>query len=474
MPTQLTPITCFIKATSEAMGNSTPIIPIAASQLAKWLTTQNEFVRRWVSATNFAAEPNSVCLIPTSEGDLSTVVVGIMDEDNLWPFGTLPYSLPSGAYHLSHPIQKVADRAVLAWGLGAYQFLRYKQSVKPPARLVLPATETLKLTQQTIEATYLVRDLINTPTQDMHPENLAEVAVNLAKQFGAEIEQIIGDALLQQNYPAIHAVGRASSHAPRLLDLCWGEHSAPKLTLVGKGVCFDTGGVDLKSSNGMLLMKKDMGGAAHVLGLAYLIMAQKLPVRLRVLIPAVENVVAGNAYLPGDIISTRKGISVEIGNTDAEGRVVLADALTEAVAEEPDLIVDFATLTGAARVALGPDIATLFCNDDAIATKVQHFSQQEQDPVWRLPLYKPYRDYLNSPIADINNSSAIPYAGAITAGLFLQDFIADNPWIHLDIMAWNIADQPGKPQGGEALGLRAVLAYIIERYRQSRSPYGTK
>jgi leucyl aminopeptidase len=464
--TQLTVINCFASVTSSGTStDSTPIIPLSSSQLPNWLVSQNSFVQQWFAATKFCAEPNSLCLVPTNQGDLSMVVVGIVDEDDLWPIGMLPYSLPNGTYHISHPSEKVVSQAILAWGLGAYRFQRYKQLTKPSARLVIPASENMEMLQQIIAATYLVRDLVNTPTEDMHPENLADVTINLADRFGAKINQIIGDALLQQNYPAIHAVGRASLHAPRLLDLRWGDQNHRKLTLVGKGVCFDTGGLDLKSSNGMVLMKKDMGGAAHVLGLAQVIMALKLPVCLRVLIPAVENVIAGNAYLPGDIIATRKGLSVEIGNTDAEGRVILADALTEAASEQPDLIIDFATLTGAARVALGPDLAALFCNDDAMAAHIQRLSAREQDPIWRLPLYKPYRDFLNSPIADINNNSVSPYAGAITAALFLQDFIAETPWMHLDIMAWNIADRPGKPQGGEALGLRAVLAYIIERYR---------
>jgi leucyl aminopeptidase len=317
-----------------------------------------------------------------------------------------------------------------------------------------------------VESIYYVRDLINTPTDDMGPTELADFTVALGKQYAATVDQIIGDDLLKKGFATIHTVGRASDDAPRLLDLRWGNAAHPKVTLVGKGVCFDTGGLDIKPSSGMLLMKKDMGGAAHVLGLARMIMEAKLPIRLRVLIPAVENSISGNAYRPGDIIKSRKGLTIEIGNTDAEGRVVLADALTEAVSEKPDMLIDIATLTGAARIALGTDIAVLFTNSDEVAAAVSQHAEQQSDPIWRLPLFASYREALNSSIADINNSSSDSYAGAITAGLFLKEFVPDDiPWMHFDMMAWNLKTRPGRPQGGEAMALRALFSYLSAKYQ---------
>ena len=311
-----------------------------------------------------------------------------------------------------------------------------------------------------------MRDLINTPAGDMGPSQLAAAARALGRQFGARVSVITGDKLLRQNYPAIHAVGRAAAAAPRLIDLDWrpaGRQSLPLVAICGKGVCFDTGGLDLKSSASIKLMKKDMGGGAQALGLARMIMAAGLPVHLRVLIPAVENAVAGNAYHPLDVIATRKGLSVEVGNTDAEGRLVLADALAEACRARPDLVIDLATLTGAARVALGTGLPALFCNDDDLAEQTLAAGRRAGDPMWRLPLWAPYRDKLKSKVADINNISPGAYGGAITAALFLQEFVtAGTPWIHVDFMGWNEAEQPGRPEGGEAQGMRALFA-LIER-----------
>ncbi len=322
--------------------------------------------------------------------------------------------------------------------------------------------------RQQVAGLYQVRDLVNTPAEDMNPEHLAAAVRDTARAFGARVREIAGDALLARNFPAIHAVGRAASHAPRLIDLRWGRSTHPKITLVGKGVCFDSGGLDLKTASGMRLMKKDMGGAAHALGLAHMIMRARLPVRLRLLIPAVENAVAGNAYRPGDVLASRKGLSIEIDNTDAEGRVILCDALTEAAAESPELIIDFATLTGAARVALGTDLPAMFCNRDEVAQCLADSASAVRDPVWRLPLHRPYRELIDSRIADIANSASGPYAGAITAALFLEDFVsADTPWIHFDLMAWNIRSRPGRPEGGEAMGLRAVFDYLHKRYGES-------
>jgi leucyl aminopeptidase len=329
---------------------------------------------------------------------------------------------------------------------------------------VWPAGIDRAAIRRAIAAVSLVRDLINTPAEDMGPPHLAEAAKSVAKAHKAKFSVIVGDDLLKKNYPAIHAVGRAAARPPRLIDMSWGA-SGPRLALVGKGVCFDSGGLDLKPASGMLLMKKDMGGAALMLALAQMIMDAGLKIRLRVLIPAVENAVGGNAYRPLDVIRTRKGITVEIGNTDAEGRVILCDALAEAqsgkAGDKPDLILDAATLTGAARVALGPDLPALFCNDDDIAEALLRHGKAEDDPFWRMPLHKGYRRMLDSKVADINNVSDGSYAGAITAALYLQEFIDPGTrWAHIDTLAWNLRDRPGRPEGGEALGLRALFAFV--------------
>ncbi len=319
-----------------------------------------------------------------------------------------------------------------------------------------------------LSASNCVRDLVNTPTQDMGPAQLADAAEQLAGSMGADFKVLIGERLLDKNYPAIHAVGRAATNnrAPRLIHLSWGEPEHPVLALIGKGVCFDSGGLDIKPASGMLRMKKDMGGAAHALGLAELVMSANLPVRLELLIPAVENSISANAYRPGDVIQTREGLSVEIGNTDAEGRLILADALTRACEMNPDLIIDFATLTGAARVALGPDLPPLFSNNKKLLNSIHTAGDAVQDPLWPMPLYQPYAKALKSKIADLNNvSSGLTGAGAITAALFLQKFVTENTdWVHIDTYAWNDIDRPGRPSGGEALGMRAVFASLQQRY----------
>jgi leucyl aminopeptidase len=458
---------CFITKKSLTSGTKTiPIHFVFTSEFETWVQKQKPFIQHWLAASNFKAESYSFCLLPDDEGHLAQIYVGAKEINDFWVLGNLAYGLPSGIYKLNHDDPAIIKNAVISWALGAYRFNQYKKEAIAPAQLLLSELPIEQEAQQLIHATYLVRDLINTPTEYMGPAQLAEAVIHLGRQFSADVSQIVGEDLIQHNYPAIHAVGRASSNPPRLIDLRWGENTNPKLTLVGKGVCFDSGGLDLKSTAGMALMKKDMGGAAHVLGLAYMIMATQLPVNLRVLIPAVENVVSGNAYRPGDIILTRKGLHVEIGNTDAEGRLILADALTEAVTEKPDFLIDFATLTGAARVALGPDLPALFCNEERISADLLAKSKQEQDPLWSLPLYQPYREYLDSPFADINNNSSNAYGGAIAAALFLQEFVGpDQAWGHIDLMAWNMSDRPGRPQGGEAMGLRAVWAYLRERYQ---------
>ncbi|HXV25753.1 MAG TPA: leucyl aminopeptidase family protein [Alphaproteobacteria bacterium] len=449
----------------EPTAAAIPIRPLSPITLPAWLARQEKRVAAWVEANRFTAASGKTCLVPNADGGIAEVLIGIADEDDLWPYGALPALLPEATYRLVEDglDEGAQGRAALGWALGAYGFARYKAPERELARLAWPGQADRSGLARTVAATYLVRDLINTPSGDMGPAELAEAAERMGKPHGASIAITVGEALLAENYPAIHAVGRASARAPRLIDLRWGR-SGPKITLVGKGVCFDSGGLDIKSSANMKLMKKDMGGAAHVLALAQMVMAAQLPVRLRMLIPAVENSIAGNAYRPLDVIHTRKGLTVEIGNTDAEGRVILCDALAEADREGPDLLIDCATLTGAARVALGPDLPALFSNHNAIAEALIGHGQAERDPVWRLPLFKPYRRGLDSKVADLNNIWDSPFAGAITAALFLQEFVsASTPWVHLDIMAWNTTSRPGRPEGGEAVGLRALYALVAER-----------
>ena len=357
-------IECLVDSAASAI----PLRPISPSALGTWMTGRERRVAAWIEANHFSAASGKTCIIPNAEGGIGEVLVGISDDDNLWPYGGLPSSLPEATYRLVEDglDETAQNRAALGWALGAYGFARYKAKEQKLARLVWPGKADRGGVERAAEATYLIRDLINTPAGDMGPAELAEAAERVGKAHGASVSVMLGDRLLDENFPAVHAVGRASVRPPRLIDLRWGR-AGPKITLVGKGVCFDSGGLDIKSASSMKLMKKDMGGAAHVLGLAQMVMAAQLPVRLRMLIPAVENTVSGNAYRPVDVVRTRKGLSVEIGNTDAEGRVILSDALTEADREKPGSLIDCATLTGAARVALGPELPALFCNHDAIA-----------------------------------------------------------------------------------------------------------
>ncbi len=460
-------LNCF---TTQYAKKTTPIVILTPNDFSNWLSRQTTFIKNWIASTGFKAEPGAVCLIPDNAGKLAQVVCGISDIKNFWCVGNLAMTLPEGSYIFNLDIaefdsdnKEYADFAI-AWGLGAYQFTRYKKSSRKSAQLVLSKDHAHAI-NNIVESIHWVRDLINMPADDMGPSELAESAQNLAKSYNAKFKQIIGEDLLKHNFPCIYTVGRASDDPPRLLDLRWGNKQHPKITLVGKGVCFDTGGLDLKPSSAMLYMKKDMAGAAHVLGLARMIMEAKLPVNLRVLIPAVENAISGNAYRPGDIITSRKGLTIEIGNTDAEGRVVLADALAEAVDDKPQLLIDMSTLTGAARIAVGTEISALFCNQDELAMTLMQHGKEKLDPIWPLPLFSGYRDSINSPIADINNAGTDSYAGAITAALFLKEFVPDDiPWVHFDMMAWNLKSRPGRPQGGEAMALRAVFSYLVERY----------
>jgi leucyl aminopeptidase len=443
------------------------LIPLTSEDFPKWLASQDGATKGWIEVNRFEARAGEVLLLPSGDGEVRRVVFGHDPRNTLWGYAALSGRLPPGAYAIAPVLKKdAADAAALGWLIGGYKFDRYKEKQsgkdkdEPTRSLVRPKNADPTLAEGLADAIHLVRDLINTPANDMGPSALAGEARRVARRFGAKVTVTTGDALLQKNYPLIHAVGRASSDAPRLIDMRWGA-KGPKITLVGKGVCFDSGGLDLKPASGMLLMKKDMGGAAHVLGLAQAIMATDLPLRLRVLIPAVENAVAGNAYRPMDVLPSRKGLTVEVGNTDAEGRLVLADALSEASRDEPDLLLDFATLTGAARVALGAELPALFVNDEKLATRFLKAGEGEGDPLWRMPLHAPYRSLLDSKVADISSTSSGGLAGAITAALFLQDFVGpDIPWAHVDLMALNATARPGRPQGGEAMGLRAAYALI--------------
>ena len=441
-------------------GPATSIEAIAKPALEAWRDGQDERTRAWLHAGGFEAEANQTLPLPAADGMPARLVAGIGEQANLASFGELAFKLPAGDYRLAGPDEDNHYRLALGWGLGGYRFDAYKQPARAAARLLVAARDQAVIDE--IEAVAVCRDLVNTPASDMLPHHLEGAARQLALAHGATVEVTTGDALLRHGLDAIHTVGRASASAPRLIDLRWGE-SAPQVTLVGKGVCFDSGGLNLKPSAGMRLMKKDMGGAAHVLGLAKLVMAHRLPVSLRVLIPAVENAVSANAYRPGDVIRTRKGLTVEIDNTDAEGRLVLADALTLAVQETPDIVIDFATLTGAARSALGTELPAMFTNSDDVATDIAAAGERVDDPVWRMPLFAPYRRMLDSKIADLVNAPASPYAGAITAALFLEHFVDRTPWVHFDIMAWNLTARPARPEGGEAMGLRAVFDYLRTR-----------
>lgn len=445
---------------------SLPIELVDAARLVAARKRLSAAQKRWLDACQFEATPGSVALLADTTGKLVRVLAGIDSSEPLAALASLPCSLPDGSYYLASESVALDTRlAALGWALGAYQFTRYRQARRTPATLAVPA-EDMKALAPLVEATALVRDLVNTPTEDMGPEQLGDAIKKLGKAHKAKVRDWVGDELLKANFPTIHAVGRASHRAPRLIELSWGKASHPKLAIIGKGVCFDTGGLNLKGGDGMRWMKKDMGGAAHAIALAALVMEAKLPVRLSLLVPAVENAVAGNAMRPGEVITTRAGLTVEVDNTDAEGRLVLCDALTYACEQKPDLIVDFATLTGAARVALGPDLPALFSNRDDLASAVLTAGRSHADPLWQLPLWQPYRKMLDSYLADFTNSGASRHAGAITAALYLERFVpASIPWMHLDTYAWNDADRPGRPRGGEAMGLRAFFALLQDRYR---------
>jgi leucyl aminopeptidase len=424
--------------------------------------------RQFALSNGFAAKPGACLTLPSADGKIAQVLFGLEEATaksrDLFRPGSLPGLLPPGVYRFANAPHDTR-LAALAFALGAYRFGRYRKADASEVKLVPPeGIDGADITRMA-EAATLARDLINTPANDMGPEELALAAEQLARRFGASFHCIVGDELTRQNFPLIHAVGMASSRAPRLIDFSWGDPAHPKVTLVGKGVCFDTGGLDLKPSSGMLIMKKDMGGAANVLALAQMVMDAKLKVRLRVLIPAVENAVAGNAFRPLDIFPSRKGLTVEIGNTDAEGRLILADALALADEEKPDLLVDMGTLTGAARVALGPDLPPFYTHDEKLAEDLARCAKQENDPLWRMPLWPAYDSWLDSKVANVNNAPSGTFAGSITCALFLQRFVEEaKSWLHLDIYGWTPSAKPARPEGGECQAARAIYKLLSERY----------
>ncbi|MBB5052523.1 leucyl aminopeptidase [Afipia massiliensis] len=446
-------------------------VPITFASKSTWdavSATLPATARRFAAANTFTAKPGQYLALPADDGSLAHVLFGIEDSSSEWrdPFrpGQLPGLLPAGTYSFANAPHDTR-LAALAFALGSYRFNRYRKNDAPGARLVPPGDVDMTEITRMAEAAALARDLINTPANDMGPDELAQAAQAIAEKFGATYTCIVGDDLLKQNFPLIHAVGMASTRAPRLIDITWGDASHPKVTLVGKGVCFDTGGLDLKPSSGMLIMKKDMGGAANVLALAQMIMDAKLKIRLRVLIPAVENSVAGNAFRPLDIFPSRKGVNVEIGNTDAEGRLVLADALAWADEEKPDLLIDLGTLTGAARVALGPDLPPFYTNDETLAADVARHARIENDPMWRMPLWMPYDSWLDSKTANLNNAPGGAFAGSITCALFLKRFVESaKSWLHVDIYGWTPSAKPARPEGGECQAARAIYKLLSERY----------
>ncbi|KFN43708.1 leucyl aminopeptidase family protein [Arenimonas oryziterrae] len=457
---------CFVPATEAADARA--LIALDRASLSSWREAQSPAIRAWLDGHGFNASAGSFLTLPGTDGKPQSVIVGVADSADPLALAHLPSLLPAGTYRLAAdaPVKLDIALVLLGWGLGAYRFERYLKTPRAMAKLVLEdaaieSAEAFAL----LKASTLVRDLVNTPTEHMGPEELEAVAIRLAQAYGGQVNTIVGEALLKQNFPAIHAVGRASHRAPRLIELSWGDAAHPHVAIVGKGVCFDTGGLDIKTADGMRNMKKDMGGSAHALALAQLVMSRKLPVRLTLLVPAVENAIGPNAFRPGEVIATRQGLSVEIDNTDAEGRVVLCDALTYAAEKKPELILDFATLTGAARIALGPDLPALFCNDESLAADYLHAGERARDRLWRMPLWRPYLSMLKSNIADLANAGASRLGGAITAALYLERFVPEGlPWAHIDVYAWNDGERPGKPAGGEAQGLRAAFALLKARY----------
>jgi leucyl aminopeptidase len=447
-------------------SQAVPILFVTAKTFGEATKILDEREHVFVRAAGFEPKAGRHLLVPAPDGKLAGILFGLENADDpvkdLFRPGQLAGVLPSGTYRFGNAPHD-ARLAALAIALGTYQFVRYRKADPRAIKLVVPDGVDGEDLSRIAEAVTLCRDLINTPSNDMGPAELEAAARALGKQHGAKLQVIRGKALAK-NFPLVHAVGTGSARAPRLIDMTWGKPNNPKITLVGKGVCFDTGGLDIKPDTGMLNMKKDMGGAATALALAHMIMSRGLKIRLRVIIPAVENSISGTSFRPRDIYSSRKGISVEIGNTDAEGRLILADALTLADEDKPALIADFATLTGAARVALGPDMPPFFTDDDKLANELGRASAAENDPLWRMPLWRPYETMLDSKVADLNNVATGGYAGSITAALFMRRFVTAKSWVHFDIFAWTPSAKPGRPEGAECQTARALYAMLAARY----------
>jgi len=449
-----------------------PLWLLYEDEVDAWRAAQTPFVKAWTAEQNFKAERHRVVLVPDAGGALAHAVCGLGRRHgslSLWHSAGIAERLPARRFRLAQTWSaEEATQLCLGFAYGAYRFERYRSSKSDAATLEPPANADMGFVTLAAEASRMARDWINTPAEDFGPAELAQAARALAERHQASYREWVGDDLLSANFPAIHTVGRASGSAPRLIEIRSSPRageSYPRLTLVGKGVCFDSGGLDIKSGSGMALMKKDMGGAAVTLALAHMLMAARLRAELCVLVPAVENAIGGNAYRPGDVIATRKGLHVEVGNTDAEGRLVLCDALALADAEHPDLIVDLATLTGAARVALGPELPALFGNDDEVVQEFAAVAAAEHDPLWPMPLWAGYEDELSSKIADLNNVASSAFAGAIFGALFLKRFVSESTrWLHIDLYAWNPKDRPGRSVGAEAQALRAAFRYLVKRY----------
>ncbi len=464
-------------------SDSIPLWLLYENEIDAWRTSQTPQIATWLTLQNFKGEKHRVVLLPDSAGGIAGAVGGLGRRNgplSLWHAAGFVERLPARRFRLAQQFAPdEATQMALGFAYGAYHFDRYRPAKSDAASVQAPPNADMQFITLAAEALRLARDWINTPAQDFGPAELAAAAQSLAARHGAVHQEWVGEDLLAANFPAIHAVGRASSRAPRLVELRWKPKGGngnsggalPRLTLVGKGVCFDSGGLDIKPGSGMALMKKDMGGAAVALALAHMLMSIGIRAELRVLVPAVENSVGGNAYRPGDVLNTRKGLTVEVGNTDAEGRLVLCDALAFADAESPDLIVDFATLTGAARVALGPELPALFGNDDGIVRELARVAAAEHDPLWPMPLWAGYEDELASKIADLNNVASSSHAGAIFGALFLKRFVGEStPWLHIDLYAWNSKDRPGRSVGAEAQAVRAVYRYLLQRYGIAKEP----
>jgi leucyl aminopeptidase len=448
-----------------------PLWLLYEDEIEAWRERQASPLQQWLAEQNFKAEKHRVVLLPDSGGGIGCAVAGFgrrQGELSLWHAAGLAERLPLRRFRLAQEFNaQEATQLALGFAYGAYRFERYRSAKNELASLEPPANADMAYVANAAESLRMARDWINTPAGDFGPRQLAAAARQVAERHRAEFNEWIGEDLLTANFPAIHAVGRASSEAPRLVELRWmppGGEAYPRVTLIGKGVCFDSGGLDIKPSSGMALMKKDMGGAAVALSLAHLLMSSGIRARLRVLVPAVENAISGNAYRPGDVLATRKGLTVEVGNTDAEGRLVLCDALAFADAEHPELIVDFATLTGAARVALGPELPALFGNEERLVQELARAAAAEHDPLWPMPLWAGYDDELASKIADLNNVASSTFAGAIFGALFLKRFVTESAWVHIDLYAWNSKDRPGRSVGAEAQAVRGVYRYLVERF----------